>query len=306
MRLQDWIMAGLVLGSIVACAGREPAGSAQQAIDDGAGATPADGGCGEPDGATPPPASGTCFGTCATPAGPIKVFTSVADVEALTGTWALCSGEIKSPAAVTGIRLDVQRHFATFLVSGGSHGMLSSGNSKAYERQLAVVDATATSGPGERAYKLAILDADNEKWTSYVARYSECPRRLELEDEVSGRKAAYVAQATPAAPFCILDGTWESLGTVDPPASMKFTGSRFSGGPLGAELPAEATFSGTYALASDYVLTVFDATGMECGDSGKYKVVFDETCSQVTMQTVLDNCNGSRRYLHERGRLVRH
>jgi hypothetical protein len=293
------------LAAFISCGGRVSLGGT--ASD--AGADAIDAGRILAPGSSPKPGpDGTCGGACGAP-GAIKAFHSIAELDAITGPWVLCSGEL-GPAGSTGIQLVVKEKRASFLVSGAAHGHFSFGNGPSYERQIEAVDATPSEGPGERAFQIKIYEADLASSASYVVRYSACSRKLELEDAISGAKAEYVTFPSDQlpSPHCMLDGTWDTVGSTDPPAQLQFLfeTDTFAGGPAGVTLPDGKTFGGEAHNGSDPKLSLYSSWGMGCGQAATFQLTYDESCFDLTLLVLTDACDGEpRRYLYDGAKLRR-
>lgn len=119
--------------------------------------------------------------TCATPAGARHTYTSVADVQqAISGRWALCTGQITSPADTAGVELAGTT--AYFLVRDAA-GNLVRGRGFDYEQKLEIFDATQMNGPG--SYQINLGN------NSYYSDYSDSPRRLRLNEATTAKQADY-------------------------------------------------------------------------------------------------------------------
>jgi hypothetical protein len=111
-------------------------------------------------------------------------YTSIADVEArIGGKWAVCSGGINGPADTKGLELDGAD--AWFLVDAS--GSLARGAGWDYERDVAIIDATAMNGAGSYQINLSTGAGTN----MYFSRVSEAGDVLELDEGTSGKKVVY-------------------------------------------------------------------------------------------------------------------
>lgn len=137
----------------------------------------------------------------------------------------------------------------------------------------------------------------------YTVQYGACPEVLLLTSMNDPSKTVVLARGrAPASPAphegCSILGTFDSTAHWDGQlASFQFSADgTFIGGMPGANLPADAIFSGAFVASSDE-FDVLGTKGMKCDGPAASPLVWDSTCAHVSMTTHYDECTGGRLYL---------